>query len=422
MTRLRAELTGAALRLARAIGYVNAGTFEFLVGEPGVDGKRPFYFLEVNPRLQVEHPVTEMVTGLDLVELQLRVAAGEALPFRQEDVKFEGHAIEFRINAEDPWDGFKPSSGRIRSLHLWWKDGSRLDGGYEDGDSVPTQYDSLLLKSIVKGRDREAALALARNAAGISASGVTTNAELLTQIVESAEFREGRCTVDWLDAAMATFEPPRAPADPWWAAAAVGLWCLRAEAPRPWPAMGVSAFVVQPRWIGGGDTAAWLTDGRVTRRVTGRVGATEVRDLIVDGRPAGDAKLLAGSRSELRMAGFESLVSVEWMLYPYSGSPVKVAFRDEEQSFYLRPPTALPRRAGAVSEGATAVTAPLAGTIASVRVSEGDAVSVGDLLVTLDAMKMEHRVLAPSGGVVKAMLVKAGDVVREGDVLAEVGA
>ena len=152
---LREQLTSAAITLARAVGYVNAGTFEFLVGAPGADGRRPFYFLEVNPRLQVEHPVTELVTGLDLVELQLRIAAGEPLPLQQDDVSFNGHAIEFRVNAEDPWDDFRPSSGRIQVLY---GDGARFDSGFEAGDTVPTQYDSLLGKRLFTGATRDRAI------------------------------------------------------------------------------------------------------------------------------------------------------------------------------------------------------------------------------------------------------------------------
>ena len=138
----------------RAADYVNAGTVEFLVGEPE-RGRRPFYFLEVNPRLQVEHPVTEAVTGLDLVALQLAVAAGEPLPVGQEGVSFDGHAIEFRLNAEDPWAGFLPAAGRLAAIEA---PGARLDTGYEAGDAVPSEYDSLIAKLVVHAAGRDSAL------------------------------------------------------------------------------------------------------------------------------------------------------------------------------------------------------------------------------------------------------------------------
>ncbi|MEO9255823.1 MAG: biotin carboxylase N-terminal domain-containing protein, partial [Tepidiformaceae bacterium] len=197
---LRAELTGAALRLARAINYVSAGTFEFLVGEPDpATQKRPFYFLEVNPRLQVEHPVTEMVTGVDLVELQLRTAAGEPLPFSQDSVEFNGHAIEFRINAEDPWDGFKPSAGRVAEDLVIVN--ARCDVGFESGDFVPTQYDSLVAKAIFRGTDRSSTLRAAKGALeGLVWRGIRTNLGLHAAIIHSEAFRTGAASIDWLEA------------------------------------------------------------------------------------------------------------------------------------------------------------------------------------------------------------------------------
>ncbi|MBK9610965.1 biotin carboxylase N-terminal domain-containing protein [Candidatus Amarobacter glycogenicus] len=202
---LRERLTGHALKLARAINYVNAGTFEFLVSAPtetsslppslarkrGRGGEGPdVYFLEVNPRLQVEHPVTEMVTGLDLVELQLRIAAGEQLPLKQEDVTFSGHAIEFRINAEDPWDGFKPSSGRLQVL---WDDATRADSGFQEGDTVPSQYDSLLLKRILDGHGMEA-LAAGAVLGSDDVLGVRSNLGLLKSIAANGDFGAGAPT------------------------------------------------------------------------------------------------------------------------------------------------------------------------------------------------------------------------------------
>ncbi|MXZ87489.1 MAG: ATP-grasp domain-containing protein, partial [Dehalococcoidia bacterium] len=193
---LRDQLTSAALRLMRAAGYENAGTVEFLVGEPE-EGRRPFYFLEVNPRLQVEHPVTEAVTRLDLVALQLAVAAGQPLPFAQDDVRFEGHAIEFRLNAEDPWRDFLPAAGRLTALAA---PGARLDTGYEAGDAVPSEYDSLVAKLVVHGPRRRETLP---RAAGLleaaSLDGLRTNLPLHRAVVADPAFAAGEATVQWLE-------------------------------------------------------------------------------------------------------------------------------------------------------------------------------------------------------------------------------
>src|SRR3990172_6964108 len=205
---LRDKLTGAALKLAHAASYVNAGTFEFLVTG---GGPRDWYFLEVNPRLQVEHPVTEAVTGLDLVELQLRVAAGEELQLRQEDVRFEGHAIEVRVNAEDPWDGFRGSGGRIREGEYWGD--SRVEAGYGEGDVVPGSYDSLLAKVISHGADRNEAIRLAiEDIEAFEIRGVPTNLALAGRIIGHDDFRSGGVTVDWLEREMEGLLAARVPA------------------------------------------------------------------------------------------------------------------------------------------------------------------------------------------------------------------
>jgi acetyl-CoA carboxylase, biotin carboxylase subunit len=192
---LRRAMGEAAVRLAREAGYTNAGTVEFLV-----DAARNFYFLEVNTRLQVEHPVTEMVTGLDLVKLQIRIAAGEALPFAQEDVALRGHAIECRLYAEDPDNNFYPSPGTILSLHTPLGPGVRLDDGVYEGFTVPTDYDPLLGKLIAWGRDRAEAIARLRRAlAEYAITGIKTNAELFRNILRDPEFVRGELFTRWLD-------------------------------------------------------------------------------------------------------------------------------------------------------------------------------------------------------------------------------
>jgi acetyl-CoA carboxylase, biotin carboxylase subunit len=192
---LRRTMGEAAVRLAKEAGYTNAGTVEFLV-----DAGRNFYFLEVNTRLQVEHPVTEMVTGLDLVKLQIRVAAGEPLPFSQEDVKLSGHAVECRLYAEDPGNQFFPSPGMIQSWRAPSGPGIRFDDGVYEGFRVPTEYDPMLGKLIAWGQNRAEAIArLDRALEEHSVTGIKTNAGLLLGILRDPEFRRGEIFTRWLD-------------------------------------------------------------------------------------------------------------------------------------------------------------------------------------------------------------------------------
>ena len=192
---LRRAMGQAAVDLACAAGYSNAGTVEFLV-----DDARNFYFLEVNARLQVEHPVTEAVTGLDLVKLQLRVAAGEPLPFAQEEVLLRGHAVECRIYAEDPDNSFFPSPGEILSWRIPQGPGIRFDDGVYEGWTVPGEYDPLLGKLIAWGGDRSEAMARLRRALQeFDASGIRTNAGLFRAILSDAEFLRGQVHTRWLD-------------------------------------------------------------------------------------------------------------------------------------------------------------------------------------------------------------------------------
>jgi acetyl-CoA carboxylase biotin carboxylase subunit len=192
---LRRAMGEAAVRLAREAGYTNAGTVEFLV-----DAARRFYFLEVNTRLQVEHPVTEMATGYDLVKLQVRIASGEPLPFAQEDVTLSGHAIECRLYAEDPDNNFFPSPGTILSRRIPSGPGIRLDDGVYEGFTVPTEYDPLLGKLVAWGRDRAEAIArLHRALAEYSVTGVKTNAALFRAILSDPEFIRGEIFTRWLD-------------------------------------------------------------------------------------------------------------------------------------------------------------------------------------------------------------------------------
>jgi acetyl-CoA carboxylase biotin carboxylase subunit len=192
---LRRAMGEAAIRLAKEAAYTNAGTVEFLV-----DASRNFYFLEVNTRLQVEHPATEMVTGLDLVKLQIRVAAGEPIPFSQDIVTLSGHAVECRLYAEDPANQFFPSPGKILSRRTPSGPGIRLDDGVYEGFTVSTEYDPMLGKLIAHGQDRAEAIArLERALEEYTATGIKTNASLLLSILRDPEFLRGEIYTRWLD-------------------------------------------------------------------------------------------------------------------------------------------------------------------------------------------------------------------------------
>ncbi len=192
---VRAQLGEAAVRLGRAAGYVNAGTCEFLV-----DADNRFYFIEVNARIQVEHPVTEMVTGIDLVKMQIRIAAGEPLPFTQDEIVTRGHSFECRINSEDPDNDFRPSPGRITALRVPGGPGVRWDSHAQVGYSVPPNYDSLVGKLIVHGVDRaEAAAKMRRALDELVLEGIHTTIPLHRRIFRNRDFLEGRVDTTWVE-------------------------------------------------------------------------------------------------------------------------------------------------------------------------------------------------------------------------------
>jgi acetyl-CoA carboxylase biotin carboxylase subunit len=204
---LRARMGAAAVRAAVAAGYVNAGTCEFLLDRDGA-----FYFLEMNTRIQVEHPVTELVTGIDLVQWQLRIAAGEALPFAQDEIVPRGWAIECRITSEDPPNGFLPSTGRITYLHVPGGPGVRWDSGVEAGSEVGLFYDPMLAKLIVHGRTREQAIArMHRALLELTIEGVETSRDFHLRVMEDEEFRRGDIDIQWLEARLPTLVGAAAP-------------------------------------------------------------------------------------------------------------------------------------------------------------------------------------------------------------------
>ena len=414
---VRAALHAAAVLVARNIGYRSAGTVEFLF-----DG-RDFYFLEMNTRLQVEHTVTEAVTGLDLVAWQLRVAAGEPLPLAQSEIHLDGHAIEARVCAEDPWRDFLPSAG---ALHLaQWPRGEslRVDAGFADGDSVPSVYDSLLAKIIAWAPAREqAAYRLADALDHTYLAGIHTNERWLARILRSKVFLDVRHSVALLDRSAAEFSQP--------VEAMPAAFTLAALAARhaPQAAGTAPARAMESPWA--------VSDGfqpnlpaRIELTLAAGGHSQRVRLALEAGQPV-EATLLAPAEqagrqdgTRLQLAGVsvtECAVSAvldgerhaaRWFR---QGSHLHVWIRDAHHEFVTEDPRTQEFAASASSGG---LTTPLPGVVAAVAVQEGQAVAAGELLMVIEAMKMEHSITAPHDGVVRVIHFARGDRVPEGSEL-----
>ncbi len=397
---LRARLVHAAVTATREVGYRGAGTLEFLVDGTTLDEAEPvFHFLEMNTRLQVEHAVTELVCGLDLVEWQLRVADGEPLDFAQEDLTRDGHAIEVRISAEDPV-GYLPQTGRIHALEVGRGPGIRVDLGPAVGSIVGRHYDPLLGKLIAHGPDRDTALARLRSAlADTSIRGVVTNLELLEAILGHPAFTAGELTTGFLTDHLADWRPaPLSPAAT--AAAAVALHAdatdPRGEPAGPWQRLGA----VRP---GGGGGWPLRLDDALTGRTT---------EVLV--RRGADGLRISIDGEVVRLGGAPE-VSTE--VVPDTDGPRKVWVHVRGHTRLL---TALPlvRHGDARTPTGTATfTAPMPGAVLAVEVAEGDHVPAGTLLVVIEAMKMEHPVLAPAPGTITAVHVHVGQAVDAGATL-----
>ena len=402
---LRESLGDAAVRLAGVAGYTNAGTVEFLV-----DGEE-FYFLEMNARLQVEHPVTEFVTGLDLVHLQLAIAAGEPLPFSQEEVTSRGAAIEVRVYAEDPYTGL-PSGGVLHGFKPPIGPGVRNDAGVEVGDEVSLDYDPMLAKLIVSGPDRQTAVQRLRRALeDYSVLGVTTNLPLLRRIAGEPAFAAGETATGFLvehglDEPVPEPPPSR---EALLLAAAGELSAANVShdgdpfGVGPWRLGGVTRLVYR-----GADGDEYAVEARRASRgvgwrlvVDGEASVVEVRTL-ADGeiRLTIDGRSLEGG---FAVDGRNVLISV--------GSS---AWRFE------RPPPPDVDQTGLGAADQASLTAPMPGTVVKVLVGEGDEVEEGQTLLVLEAMKMEQSVAAPYTGRVRALPYSEGARVPGGAILAEV--
>jgi len=411
---MRAAMGKAAVDAARAVGYVGAGTVEFIAD--GRDGLRPdrFWFMEMNTRLQVEHPVTEAITGLDLVRLQFEVAAGGRLPFAQEDLRIDGHAVEARLYAEDPERGFLPSTGHIWLLDLPQGEGVRVDSGVAAGGEVSSWYDPMIAKIIAHGPTRAAALdRLARALGETRVAGPRANAAFLKRLVEAADFRAGTFDTGFIDAHMEELgvlpagSPPPAPDA---AAVAAGVLALQLQAgaasagsagwPDPWSSLRKDRPAFQ------------LLGARTVRRQITADGEKLVADVSWDGTElavtvdgagarAADAKVADGMVSfangavAVRAGGSQLVVS--------QGRQVTVAPFDPFTVDLDH-----------VGDAGGVVKSPMHGKIIAVLVEPGAEVTKGQRLAVVEAMKMEHPLTAPKAGVIAEVRASVGQQVAEG--------
>ncbi|AXE86104.1 acetyl/propionyl/methylcrotonyl-CoA carboxylase subunit alpha [Streptomyces sp. Go-475] len=382
----RSAMGEAAVQAARSCGYRGAGTVEFIV--PGNDPSS-YYFMEMNTRLQVEHPVTELVTGLDLVEWQLRVAAGEPLGFAQEDVRLTGHAVEARICAEDPARGFLPSGGTVLRLREPQGDGVRTDSGLTEGTEVGSLYDPMLSKVIAYGPDRATALRKLRAALAETVTlGVQTNAGFLRRLLAHPAVVSGDMDTGLVEREVEDLVPTDVPEEVYEAAAAVRL-----EALKPEPGGWTDPFSVPSGWRLGGARRPPAFHLRVQDPLeyTPRGTATVTDDRV--------AVTLDGVRHTFHRAA-------DWL--GRDGDAWHV--RDHD------PVAASLTRAG--QAGADSLTAPMPGTVTVVKVAVGDEVSAGQGLLVVEAMKMEHVISAPHAGKVTELDVAPGSTVAMDQVLA----
>ncbi len=403
----RARMGAAAVAVARAVAYRGVGTVEFVLG---ADRPDEFFFLEMNTRLQVEHPVTELVTGLDLVELQLRVAAGEPLALTQDEVVLRGHAVEARVYAEDPGTGFLPTGGRVLALREPSGPGVRVDSGIAAGVLVGADYDPLLAKVVARGADRAEALArLDAALAGTAVLGLGTNVAFLRALLADPDVRAGRLDTGLVGRRLADLAradlPPDVPG------AATGAWLLAREPRGP----VVDPFDVPGGWRPGGP--AW-----VTRRLA--VAGHAPLEVRCRGRAA-DAELVVGGGPPVRtrtaadpdgtVAHTHDGVTRRYVV-AVDAHGVTWVSRDG-RTWAVRDRAAGEAAAGAVAGAAGPVRSPMPGRVSVVAVVEGERVTAGQQLVVVEAMKMEHVLTAPVDGVVRALRARPGGAVARDAVL-----
>ncbi len=418
---LRAAMGAAAVQAGHAIDYQNAGTVEFIVGQDGAGSKTEFYFMEINTRLQVEHPVTEFVTGLDLVEWQLRVAAGEPLPLPQDAIPQRGHAIEVRLYAEDPEAGFLPGSGKLTRLQLPQADAhTRLDGGVVEGDTVTIFYDPMIAKLIVWDADRPRALARLREAlAQCAIEGPKSNVAFLERLIRHPAVVEATIDTGTLDRALDEFmltTPAPAQARLARIAAATTL-LLREEAQTQSRAAAgtdpTSPWALADGWRLGhaGQRRLVLDDGTQVHTLVAHGSAGDYVFDDAEGRIAVQgARQEAGGALSARFDGEGHRLRLDADIS--SGASSRVDVHDGERRWrFVRVPAYRPADADTGGAG-DRVLAPMPGRIVLIRAQVGDHVDAGQEVLVMEAMKMELTLKAPRAGEVAEVRVADGDFVE----------
>jgi 3-methylcrotonyl-CoA carboxylase alpha subunit len=404
----RDAVCAAARKAAAAVNYVGAGTIEF------VSDGRDVFFIEMNTRLQVEHPVTELITGIDLVEWQLRVAFGEKLPLTQDQIRLNGHAIEARVYAENPQKNFMPSVGRIRTWHMPEQgSGLRIDAGYREGDAVSPHYDAMLAKVIAWAPDRDAAIErLNRGLEETDIRGVVTNIPFLSALVTHPEVRANAIDTGFIERELTILTPAARPPGELELCAAVAAIlaeeakAAQAEAHSPWRVAGwmpvgrrrrIFTFrhahgPEQQICLQYGSGPPTLAVGNRELAFTPAVRGDGGLDLMLDGVKSHIVSVVEGHELYLRTRN--GRFDLHWV-DPFGGD-------DEEQV------------------GDDKIVAPLPGTVVALLAEEGATLEKGAPILTLEVMKMEQTLRAPFAGVLKKLRCKVGDIVQEGVELAEV--
>ena len=397
---VREKLFEASLLAGKAVGYIGAGTVEFLLGTDG-----DFWFMEMNTRLQVEHPVTEMITGIDLVEWQLRVASGEELPKLQDDITQSGHAIEARLYAEDPSNDFAPGFGALTHLHIPAEGGGlRIDSGVRQGDEVTIHYDPMIAKVIAHAPDRAAACAALSGVLGaVRVAGPATNEQFLKAIADHPVFREGAFDTGFIAKYLCNL----APSEPGNSAKIIALAAL-SELLRAPSATDDSPWSLSNNWRLGGSAQ---------RRISIREGKDKISVVFEGGRLTCNGESVIVSGAWVDDIRFDAVIDGE----PISAFVVScgndiVVFSDSMRSVVVIDDPLATSRGNAADAGT--LFAQMPSVVVAVLVEDGAEVAAGTPLLAVEAMKVEHTIRAPADGVVTALHFSKGDRVAEGAELA----